>query len=229
MSIALLRLPPSRESKPALPVDTPVYPVAMVLKERRCLVVGGGQIAERKARGLLAGGAQVHVVAKELLPPMRALAGSPGLASMEERPYRQGEVAGYWLVIAATGDPDVNRAVYDDGEAAGVWVNSADDPANCSFILPAVARQGPVTVAISTNGYSPALASWLKQHVVEQMGPELAELAELLAEARSQLKAQGRSTEEVDWRPGLDWAMLDLIRSGRRAEAKERLEACLLP
>ena len=204
MSIARPKLPPSRESKPALPVDTPVYPVALVLKDRRCLVVGGGHIAERKARGLLAGGAQVHVVAKELLPPMRALAGSPGLASMEERSYRQGEVA-------------------------GVWVNSADDPANCSFILPAVARQGPVTVAISTNGYSPALASWLKQHVVEQMGPELAELAELLAEARSQLKAQGRSTEEVDWRPGLDWAMLDLIRSGRRAEAKERLEACLLP
>jgi siroheme synthase-like protein len=221
-------LPSSRESKPALPIDAPVYPVALVLRDRRCLVVGGGHIAERKARGLLAGGAQVHVVAKELLAQMRSLAGSPGIASIEERPYRQGEVAGYW-VVAATGDPEVNRAVYNDGGSAGVWVNSADDPDNCSFILPAVARQGPVTVAISTNGYSPALASWLKQHVVEQMGPELAELAELLAEARAQLKAQGRSTEEVDWRPGLDWAMLDLIRSGRRAEAKERLEACLLP
>lgn len=212
-----------------MPLDAPVYPVALVLKDRRCLVVGGGHIAERKARGLLAAEAQVHVVAKELLAPMRSLAGSPGLASMEERPYRQGEVAGYWLAVAATGDPQVNRAVYNDGGSAGVWVNSADDPDNCSFILPAVARQGPVTVAISTNGYSPALASWLKQHVVEQMGPELAELAELLAEARVRLKAQGRSTEEVDWRPGLDWAMLDLIRSGRRAEAKERLEACLLP
>jgi siroheme synthase-like protein len=212
-----------------LPVDSAIYPVALVLKGRRCLVVGGGHVAERKARGLLAGGAQVHVVAKEVLPPMRALAAGPGVASIEERPYIRGEVAGYWLVVAATGDAEVNRAVYEDGESAGIWVNSADDPANCSFILPAVARQGPVTVAISTNGYSPALASWLKEHVVEQMGPELAELAELLAEARSQLKAQGRSTEEVDWRPGLDWAMLDLIRSGRRAEAKERLEACLLP
>ena len=123
---------------------------------------------------------------------MRALAGSPGLASMEERPYRQGEVAGYWLVIAATGDPEVNRAVYEDGRRPGIWVNSADDPANCSFILPAVARQGPVTVAISTNGYSPALASWLKQHVVEQMGPELAELAELLAEARLAVEGSGK-------------------------------------
>lgn len=212
-----------------MPVDAAVYPVALVLKDRRCLVVGGGHVAERKARGLLAGGAQVHVVATELLPPMRALGGVAGLASMEERPYRQGEVAGYWLVVAATGDPDVNRAIYQDGESAGVWVNSADDPVSCSFILPAVARQGPVTVAISTNGYSPALASWLKEHVVEHMGPELAELAHMLADARATLKLEGRSTEEVDWRRGLDWAMLDLIRSGRRAEAKERLKACLLP
>ena len=108
-------------------------------------------------------------------------------------------------------------------------MNSADDPASCSYILPAVARQGPVSVAVSTSGYSPALASWLKGHAAEQMGPELAELAELLAEARSKLKAQGRSTEDIDWRPSLDWAMLDLIRSGRRArKRKERLEACLI-
>src|SRR5580692_12076446 len=106
MSIALCGLQASRESEPALPVDAHVYPVALVLKDRRCLVVGGGHIAERKARGLLAGGAQVHVVAKELLAPMRSLAGSAGLASMAERPYRQGEVAGYWLAIAATGDPE---------------------------------------------------------------------------------------------------------------------------
>jgi len=212
-----------------VPVDATVYPVALLLQDRACLVVGGGNIAKRKAQGLLAGGARVHVVAKEVLPPMRELAmrAVAGLAGIEERPYRRGEVAGYWLAVAATGDSAVNRAVYEDGEAAKVWVNSADDPASCSFILPAVARQGPVSVAVSTSGYSPALASWLKGHAAEHMGPELAELAELLAEARAELKAQGRSTEEVDWRPSLDWAMLDLIRSGRRAEAKERLQACL--
>jgi precorrin-2 dehydrogenase/sirohydrochlorin ferrochelatase len=207
-----------------MPVNAAVYPVSLVLEGRRCLVVGGGHVAVRKASGLLAAGAQVHVVGKEVLAPMRAL---PGLASLQERPYQRGEVAGYRLVVAATGDPAVNQAVYDDGEAAGVWVNSADDPGRCSFILPAVARQGPVTVAVSTSGYSPALASWLKAHAAEHMGPEMGELADLLAEARAQLKAQGRSTEDVDWRPGLDWAMLDLIRSGHRTEAKERLQACL--
>jgi precorrin-2 dehydrogenase / sirohydrochlorin ferrochelatase len=207
-----------------MPVDAPVYPVSLLVRGRACLVVGGGHVAERKASGLLAGGAHVHVVANEVKPVMRQLS---GLASLEERPYRRGEVAGYWLVVAATGDPVTNQAVYDDGEAARVWVNSADDPDRCSFILPAVARQGPVTVAISTAGYSPALASWLKAQFSAQMGPELAELAELLAEARAKLKAAGKSTEAVDWRPGLGSAMLDLIRDGRRAEAKERLEACL--
>lgn len=210
-----------------MPVEAAVYPVALLLQDRSCLVVGGGHIAARKVNGLLAGGARVDVVAKEVLPAMRSLAGRPGLESIEERPYRRGEVAGYWLAIAATGDPDVNRSVYEDGQAAHVWVNSADDPASCSFILPAVARQGPVSVAVSTSGYSPALASWLKDHAAEHMGPELAELAEWLAEARAKLKEEGRSTEEVDWRRSLDWDMLELIRSGRRAEAKERLEACL--
>jgi siroheme synthase-like protein len=209
-----------------MPIDAPIYPVALLLGGRRCLVVGGGAVAERKASGLIAAGAEVHVVASEFRPPMRALS---GLASVEERPYRPGEAAGYWLVVAATGDPQVNQLVYDDGEAARVWVNSADDPDRCSFILPAVARQGPVTVAVSTSGYSPALASWLKAEFASQMGPELAELAELLADARARLKAMGRSTEDVDWRPGLGSAMLDLIRDGRRAEAKERLEACLSP
>ena len=86
-----------------MPVDAAVYPVSLLLRDRSCLVVGGGQIAERKATGLLAAGARVHVVAKEVLPPVRALAGRPGLVSIEERPYRRGEVAGYWLAVAATG------------------------------------------------------------------------------------------------------------------------------
>lgn len=205
-------------------MDTTVYPVALVLSGRRCLVVGGGHVARRKALGLIEAGARVDLVAKEVLAPVRNMA---GLESVEERPYRRGEVAGYRLAVAATGDPAVNRAVFEDGESAGVWVNSADDPASCSFILPAIARQGPVSVAVSTSGFSPALASWLKAHVTENLGPEVAELAGMLAEARARLKAAGRSTEEVDWRQSIDWAMLDLIRSGRRAEAKERLEACL--
>lgn len=207
-----------------MPVDAPIYPVSLVLRAKRCLVVGGGHVAARKAAGLVEAQGEVHVVAREVLAPMRQVT---GLALIEERPYRKGEAAGYWLAVAATGDPVVNQVVYDDGEEAGVWVNSADDPERCSLILPAVARQGPVSVAVSTGGYSPALASWLKAHVVEHMGPEVAVLAQLLATERARLQDSGRSTADVDWRSALGWDMLELIRQGRHAEVKERLEACL--
>lgn len=207
-----------------MPVEGPVYPVSLVVAGKPCLVVGAGHVAARKAAGLVAAGAKVDVVATEVLVPAEDLA---GVESVQERPYQPGEAARYWLVMAATGDAATNRSIYQDAEAAGVWVNSADDPASCSFILPAVARQGPVSVAISTGGHSPALAAWLRAHVAQEMGPEVAELAQMLSEVRARVKQAGRSTEDIDWRRSLDWAMLDLIRSGRRAEAKERLEACL--
>jgi precorrin-2 dehydrogenase/sirohydrochlorin ferrochelatase len=205
-----------------VPVEGDLYPVNLILAGRRCLVVGGGEVAARKVEGLLVAGAVVHVVATEVRARMRTLG-----VTFEERPYRRAEVAGYRLVVAATDDPQTNRAVFEDGEAAGVWVNAADDPANCSYILPAVVRQGPVAVTVSTSGYSPALATWLKAHVAQELGPEVAELATLLGEVRAQVRAQGRSTEDVDWRPALGWDMLELIRSGRRAEVRERLQACL--
>jgi precorrin-2 dehydrogenase/sirohydrochlorin ferrochelatase len=185
-------------------------------------VVGGGRVAARKAAGVAACGADVRVVALAAGPEVRAL-GVP----IEERAYRRGDVSGFWLVVAATGDRATNRAVFEDGEAAGVWVNSADDPASCSVVLPAVMRRGPITVAVSTGGRSPALASWLRSRIEGELGPEYEVLADLLAEAREQLQAAGRPTEEADWRTALDSDMLDLIRAGQIARAKERLQACL--
>ncbi len=146
---------------------------------------------------------------------------------MIRRAYRTGDLDGAWLAIAATDDPDVNRQVHADGDAARVWVNAADDPPACSFTLPAVVRQGPVMVAVSTAGHSPALAGWIRGQVAAQLGPEIALLAEWLSEARESLKAEGRSTEDVDWRRALDSDMLELIRTGQTALARERLQACL--
>jgi siroheme synthase-like protein len=131
------------------------------------------------------------------------------------------------LAIAATDDPEVNRQVHADAQAARVWVNAADDPEACAFTLPAVVRQGPVTVAVSTGGHSPALAGWLRDQVAGLLGPEIGRLAELLSEARDELQAAGRSTEGIDWRRALDSDMLELIRTGRMAQARERLQACL--
>jgi precorrin-2 dehydrogenase/sirohydrochlorin ferrochelatase len=207
--------------------ERPLYPVNLVLDGKRCLVVGGGRVAEQKVRGLLEGGAVVHVVALALSPVLGELARATPALTVEERAYEPGEVAGYWLAVTATDDTATNQRVHDDGEALRVWVNSADDPAHCSFILPARIRQGPLLVTFSTGGASPAVATWLRRRFGEEFGPEYARLITMLAAERARLKAEGRSTEGLDWQGALDSGMLDLIREGHLAEAKERLQACL--
>jgi siroheme synthase-like protein len=212
-----------------MPVPERLYPVSLVVAGKRCVVVGGGAVAARKAAGLLEAGAEVVVVASTIGPEILGLpAGMVEMVEMVERPYRPGDLDGAWLAIAATDDAEVNRRVHADGRAARVWVNAADDPEACAFTLPAVVRQGPVTVAVSTGGYSPALAGWLRDQVAGLLGPEIALLAELLSEARDELQASGRSTEGVDWRRALDSDMLELIRTGQMTRARERLQACLL-
>lgn len=205
-----------------MPVDEPLYPVNLVLSGRPCLVVGGGRVALTKVRGLLDAGARVTVVAPEIAPEVAALADVA-----DTRPYRAGEAARYRFVIAATGDPAVNQQVYDDGEAAGVWVNSADDPQRCSAILPARVRRGRLTLTVSTGGHSPAVAAWVRERLSAEYGPEYDQLIGLLSEAREEVRAQGLGTERLDWRQALDSGILDLIRAGRLEDAKERLRACL--
>jgi siroheme synthase-like protein len=199
------------------------YPVDLVVDGRACLVVGGGAVAARKAAGLVAAGAEVRLVASEVGPDVRALDG----VRWDERPYQEGDVAGYWLVITATDDPALNELVARDADAHHVWVNSADDPANCSFILPAIARQGDLTVTVSTGGRSPAYSGWVRDRLAADLGPEYATLLDILGAVRQSIQDAGRSTEGLDWRAALDSGMLELVREGRLAEAKERLQACL--
>ncbi len=208
-----------------MPVDAPLYPVNLVVEGRPCLVIGGGRVAARKIEGLLGCNAVVDVVALTVGPEVTALADR--CRSIDERAYKPGDVDGYRLVIAATGDAAANRAIFDDGEAGGVWVNSADDPASCSVTLPAIVRQGPVMVTVSTGGHSPALATWLKGRLAAELGPEYAALAAILSEVRSGIIASGRSTEGLDWQSALDSDMLDLVRAGELKRAKEHLETCL--
>lgn len=205
-----------------MPVDTPLYPVNLVLAGRRCLVVGGGRVAAQKVRGLLDAGADVTVVAPEIADGIAAL----GVAC-ERRPYRSPEAGDYRLALAATGDPAVNQQVFDDAEAAGVWINSADDPARCTFVLPARVRRGRLLVTVSTGGHSPALAAWLRERLDGELGEEYDVLIGVLADVRSEIRSAGRATESLDWRAALDSGILDLVRAGRLEEAKERLRACL--
>jgi len=205
-----------------MPLDEPLYPINLRLKGAHCLVVGAGRVALGKVQGLLDAEAVVTVVAPDVIDELAALD-----VTVERRAYRSGEVTGYRVVIAATGDPSVNRAVFLDGEAAGVWVNAADDPENCAFTLPARIRRGPLLVTFATGGRSPALAQWLRRRYEDEFGPEYDVLIEMLAAARDEHRARGATTEGPGWQRALDSGMLELIREGHLAEAKERLQACL--
>ena len=201
-----------------LPTPPPLYPVSLDVSGRSCLVVGGGRVAARKARALLDCGAAVTVIAPSLGDDMEALV--PSLHGVERREYGEGDASTYRLVVTATGIPEVDGAVYADAEAAGVWTNSADDLAHCSFILPAVHRDGAVTVSVSTGGLSPALASWLRTRVASECGDGLGILAQLLGEARANLKRAGLRSDSVDWARLLDGPLLELIRAGEIDNAR---------
>jgi siroheme synthase-like protein len=213
------------ESAPARP-GLSGWPVNLLVQGRRVVVVGAGRVAARKIEPLLDLGAQVVVVAPVLHDEVAAWRAA-GRLTAEERPFRPDDLDGAWLAVTATDDPAVNAAVHDAGEQRRVWVNSADDPANCSFTLMSVVRRSDVVVAIGTGGRSPALATWLKQHVTEELGPEYETLLELLSEARESLRADGRSSEDADWQAAFGSGILDLVRAGRIAEAKELLRSCL--
>lgn len=200
-------------------IESPLYPVNLVLAGRPCLVVGGGSVAARKVEGLVACGAAVTVIAPEVVPELEA---RPGLR-VERRRFAPGDCAGHWLVVVATDDPAVNAAVAADATAAGIWVNAADDPANCSVTLPAVHRRGELTIAVATGGRSPAIASWLRDRIAADLGPEIDELLRVVAEVRRELQDAGLPTEGLGWRQALDSDMLALIRSGQTDTARERL------
>jgi siroheme synthase-like protein len=171
------------------------YPVVLDLTDVPVLVVGGGVIAGRKADGLLQAGARVTVVAPWVQPELAARA-----AEVRLRPYEAADLAGHQLVMTATDVPAVNAQVATDARAIGMWVNSADDPVNCSFILPAVTRRGPVVVAVGTDGASPALARHLRDRIAnEVLTPGTEAVAAEMARQRAEFHAQGISTETVEW------------------------------
>jgi siroheme synthase-like protein len=202
------------------------YPVNLLVSGRRCVVVGAGRVAARKVDGLLAAGADVHVVAPRLDAEVQAWR-DDGRVTVAERTFEPADLDGAWLATAATDDPAANHAVFEAGEARGVWVNAADDPDNCSFTLMSVIRRGDLVVTVGTGGRSPALAAWLKELINAELGPEYETLVELLSDAREAMRADGRSTEDADWKRALDSGMLDLVRAGRVDDAKELLRSCL--
>lgn len=198
------------------------YPICLIgLQERQAVVVGGGSIAARKAGSLLEAGAQITVISPAVVPELRSLA-EKGLIRLLERAYQAGDLAGAFLAFAATDDPEVNRAVWEEGNRTGCLVNAVDDPAHSNFIMPAVVRRGEMAIAISTGGASPALARRLREWLDTLISPEYGQLVELLAELRPDLLARFGAGEErlaVALRL-VDSDLLDIIRQEGREAAK---------
>src|ERR1700758_5272775 len=164
-------------------LDTPLYIACLRLSERRCVVVGGGDVGLEKVEGLLACDGEVTLIAPAAHEALRDYA-REGSIEWRERGYAGADdLEGAFLVIAATDDTDVNIAVFEDAERRAMLVNVVDVPPLCNFILPAIVRTGPLAIAISTAGASPALAKRIKREVQEQFGAPYAELAVLLNEA----------------------------------------------
>lgn len=206
------------------------YPVFVDLTGRPCLVVGGGEVATRKVLALLGAGAAVEVVAPEAAAPLAHLA-QDGSVRWHRAPYgalgRAQDQRPWWFVVAATDDARVNEQVVADAERAGIWANLATAPDGGPAALPAVRVEGRATVAVGTGGVHPAAARWLADRAVDAVGPEPFVALDLVEQVRAADLAAGGPGRRPDWRVAVDSGTLELIREGRTAEAKERLQACL--
>ncbi len=195
------------------------YPILLEMKERRCVVVGGGLVAERKAAALVEAGARVTVIAPTMTPNLVEWSQQRRIHTIT-RPYQMGDLAQYEIVFIATDDRQVNAAVYEEGKSRGVWVNAADDPSCCDFILPSVLRRGALTVAVSTGGESPALARAVREELENYFGTDYEVFATLAAEARTELRARGIAPDYGTWRKALTGEFRRWVARGERDRAK---------
>ena len=169
-------------------LQTPFYIACLRLTGRRCVVIGGGEVGLEKVEGLLACDGRVVLIAPEAVPELQELA-AEGSIRWERREYVPADLDATFIAIAATNHTDVNIAVYEEAERRAMLVNVVDVPPLCNFILPAIVRTGPLAIAISTAGASPALAKRIKREIAEAYGEPYARLAVLLNEARGWAKA----------------------------------------
>lgn len=160
-----------------------LYPLFLELQSRSCLIIGGGEIASRKAAALLKCGAHVKVIAPELSSGLKKLA-KAGRVSWRKRRFRPADLAGMELAVAATDDSAINRLASREARRRKIWINVVDQPELCTFILPAVVRRGRLVLAVSTGGASPALAKWIRKDLETRYGPEMGKLLAGAARAR---------------------------------------------
>ena len=198
------------------------YPVYLNLTGKKCLVFGGGPIAEDKIAKLQSTGAQVTIVSPTVTPNLQAWA-HRGDFQWQPREYQAGDMEGAFLSIAATNDRQVNHEIFQEAERLGVLINVVDDPEQGTFIAPAVVRRGQVTLAISTGGASPALARKLREALTEDAVLEWADLARVLSLARKVVKKRGLTVDSQRWQCCITTELLQLAQSGHEDQALSSL------
>ena len=201
---------------------TAYYPVYLNLTGKRCLVFGGGRVAEDKIAKLRHSGAKVSVVSPEVTPAIRDAALS-GDVEWRDRHYQPGDLEGAFLSIAATDQRKVNQQIFREAERLGVLLNVVDDPAQCTFIAPSIVQRGSVTLAISTGGASPALARKLREALTNDPALEWADLTRVLSRARKVIKKRGVKIDSQRWQCCLTRELLALVQSGREEAALDAL------
>ena len=203
------------------------YPVYLNLAGKRCVIIGGGVIAQGKIGGLLQAGCRITVVSPEVTPGIRQAAQRGDIVWLE-RTYRPGDLEGAFIGVAATNVWHINREIYEEAERLGVLLNVVDDPDLCSFIAPSVVKREPVTLAISTGGASPALARKLRETLAQAEALEWADLADVLAQARRVVKERRLAIDPERWQCCITRELLEMAQEGRSEEALATLLAQLL-
>ena len=207
---------------------TAFYPVYLDLRGRRCVVIGGGTVAQHKVHGLLEAGARVTVISPEVSTALEEL-GEEGRLEILWRGYRAGDLADAFLAIGATDDRDVNQAAWTEAETRGVPFNAVDDLPRCSFIAPAIHRQGDITVTVSTGGKAPALAVRLRDRIAALVTPEYGRLADLLGGLRGEIAGRIRDFKARTraWYRIVDSDAVEYVRRGDEGGAVDRVRALL--
>ena len=203
------------------------YPVFLNLTGRRCVIIGGGQIAEGKISKLLDSGAKIIVISPDATQGIRGFA-ERGQIELDLRKYQEGDLQGAFLAIAATNDRVVNQEIFEEAEKQGILLNAVDDMPRCSFIAPSVVEKGPVTVAISTGGASPALARKLREKMEVSSALDWADATSVLSKARQIIKDKQIAVDPQRWQCCMTDELLTMIQAGHENEALDQLMDLLL-
>ncbi|MDI6827283.1 MAG: bifunctional precorrin-2 dehydrogenase/sirohydrochlorin ferrochelatase [Armatimonadota bacterium] len=204
------------------------YPINLDLKNKKCIVIGGGMVAERKAISLLEFGARVLLIAPELTPALRQLAEKKVVEHIPAE-YQPGMLEGAFLVIAATDSNFVNKSVSEEAKRLGVLVNVVDAPELCTFFVPAFVKRGDLIISVSTSGKSPALAKHIREKLEAEFGLEFGMLAELLGSLREDVRAKYPNHHDrvAAYERILNSNVLALLAEGRSKEALEVARKCI--